>query len=167
MDLKESKGQSPEFEKLKKRIEEATEKFKSAENEKEKSRAFSQFTKSVDLLTSITPTTTEIDDYIFESIVKAKSMKKEISKKKTKEDQIDNFLRLTLLELEPEIKWGDIIGLKAHREIFLKQIILPLKTKKFENFENGVLMFGASNIGQKPQKFWNKFSSKLLRTNQV
>jgi SpoVK/Ycf46/Vps4 family AAA+-type ATPase len=140
-------GNNPDFQKLKARITETQAKFQNAETEKEKSKAFTAYTKLVDQLTNL-ENTPEADDLIFECIIQAKKMRTEIAPKKPSEDKVTNFLRMTLFELEPEIKWADIIGLKLHREYFLKKIILPLKTKKFGECANGALLFGPSGNGK-------------------
>lgn len=66
---------------------------------------------------------------------KSKRNEKKITVTPETETIVDKLMRVFLLEQEPDLKWGDIIGLKPHREIFLNKVILPAKRKKFEDAE--------------------------------
>jgi hypothetical protein len=96
-------------------IETAVSDFEMADGDQDKNKAFKQYSKAVDKLVAIPNPTQEIDDYIFECIVRAKKMKKQIDNPALKSSVVDQALRIVLSEMLPDLKWGDIIGLKPQK----------------------------------------------------
>lgn len=142
------KEKNKNFTKLKEKTEKTFEEFNSTKDLKLKNKAFNLYSKYIDKLAEIEETNQEIDDYIFECIVRAKEMRKQITVNPMTEGIVSKMMRVFLLEQEPNMKWGDIIGLKLHREIFLNKLILPSKRKKFEDAEKKILLFGGPGTGK-------------------
>lgn len=113
------------FMKAKIAIEMAVSDFEMTSGDQDKNKAFKAYSKAVDKLLNLPSTTEEIDDYIYECIVRAKKMKKTIDNPALKSCIVDQALRIVLSEMLPEMKWADIIGLKPQKERFLNGAIAP------------------------------------------
>lgn len=163
---------------LKEKIEKVYEDFTSTNELKLKNKSFTLYSKYIDKLVDIKNPSQEVDDYIFECIGRAKDMRKAITVNPKTEGVVDKLIRTFLLEQEPEMKWGDIIGLKPHRELFLTKVILPAKKKKFaENGVKKVMLFGGPGNGktmlakamafETEYNFFNSHCSYLIQKNTI
>ena len=135
--------------KVKEELDGLKEKFWSSTTKADREINFLKFSNTVDSLISLEDPPKQIDDLIYDCVVSAKKMRKEMHPTSIKTNSlISSLFEEFASHSDPGLKWKDIAGRKPHRELFLRNLILPAKQKTFDKMSKTILLYGAPGNGK-------------------